>query len=200
MTNQCPISLVDPDAHRRAQIVYLLASTGRHVEPYDSIDELLPFARRPGLYIVYDSNDLVSQVAQFVEPGKFPALLVVYSENPEIQSVVRAMRAGASNYFAFRDADAAMVDIVKSAETTLAAEMAKDQRWNDASSRVQDLTNRERQVLQCVALGHSNRSIASELGISPRTVEIHRANMLVKLNAQNSPEAVRIAILSGLVA
>ena len=61
------------------------------------------------------------------------------------------------------------------------------------------LTPREREVLTGMAAGHSNRSIAEHLSISPRTVEIHRANMLTKIGATHTSDAIRIAIEAALI-
>ena len=68
-----------------------------------------------------------------------------------------------------------------------------------ARGRIEKLTEREREVLDCVASGLSNRKIGEKLEISPRTVEIHRANMLNKLGANHTSEAIRIAIEAELV-
>jgi DNA-binding NarL/FixJ family response regulator len=68
-----------------------------------------------------------------------------------------------------------------------------------ARSRVERLTRREREVLAGVAGGLSNRLIGEKLNISPRTVEIHRANMLNKMGANHTSEAIRIAIEASLV-
>jgi DNA-binding NarL/FixJ family response regulator len=68
-----------------------------------------------------------------------------------------------------------------------------------ARSRVERLTRREREVLAGVAGGLSNRLIGEKLNISPRTVEIHRANMLSKMGANHTSEAIRIAIEASLV-
>lgn len=69
-----------------------------------------------------------------------------------------------------------------------------------ARSRVQKLTRREREVMEGVADGLSNRMIGERLRISPRTVEIHRANMLNKMGASHTSEAIRIAIEASIVA
>ena len=68
-----------------------------------------------------------------------------------------------------------------------------------ARSRIQKLTNREREVLIGVAGGLSNRKIGEHLSISPRTVEIHRANMLDKMRANHTSDAIRLAIEAALV-
>ncbi len=68
-----------------------------------------------------------------------------------------------------------------------------------ARSRIERLTRREREVLAGVADGLSNRLIGEKLSISPRTVEIHRANMLNKMGANHTSEAIRIAIEASLI-
>jgi DNA-binding NarL/FixJ family response regulator len=68
-----------------------------------------------------------------------------------------------------------------------------------ARSRIERLTPREREVLSGVAGGLSNRAIAEQLAISPRTVEIHRANMLQKIGANHTSEAIRVAIEAALI-
>jgi DNA-binding NarL/FixJ family response regulator len=63
---------------------------------------------------------------------------------------------------------------------------------------VNRLTPREKEVLGCMAKGLSSRAIGAHLSISPRTVEVHRAHLLSKMQASNSPDAVRIALKAGL--
>ena len=72
-------------------------------------------------------------------------------------------------------------------------------RKHNARKRVEMLTRRERDVLVRVVEGDSNKEIAQHLGISPRTVEIHRSGMLSRLNARSTADAVRIGLHSGLL-
>jgi two-component system response regulator FixJ len=74
------------------------------------------------------------------------------------------------------------------------------QREAVARSRIDRLTRREREVLHGVATGLSNRKIGESLAISPRTVEIHRANMLTKMGASHTSEAIRLAFEASLIA
>jgi len=67
------------------------------------------------------------------------------------------------------------------------------------SANLERLTGRERQVLEQVAMGHPNKVIGYNLGISPRTVEIHRARVIEKMEARNLSHLVRLAIASGVV-
>jgi two-component system response regulator FixJ len=74
-----------------------------------------------------------------------------------------------------------------------------EKRRHAARMRVEALSQRERDVLLGVAEGDSNKEIASRLGISPRTVEIHRGNMIARLNARSTADAIRIGFCSGLI-
>ena len=69
---------------------------------------------------------------------------------------------------------------------------------HDAEVRIAALTAREQEVLQGLARGHPNKTIAYDLGISPRTVEVHRANLMTKLEVRSLSEALRIAFAAGL--
>ena len=71
-------------------------------------------------------------------------------------------------------------------------------RAEEAAIRLQALTSREREVLEGLAKGFPNKTIAYDLGISPRTVEIHRANLMTKLEVVSLSEALRIAFSAGL--
>jgi DNA-binding CsgD family transcriptional regulator len=70
--------------------------------------------------------------------------------------------------------------------------------WTEARRRISELTPRQRDVLLLVAVGMSNKEIAIELGLSPRTVEIHRKAMMIRLGARSTADAVRIAVYSGI--
>ena len=113
---------------------------------------------------------------------------------------IPAVLAGAVDYLTWPCDAAQVIGALIGAESTGAALGSLKLREARARSRVQRLTRREREVLAGVAVGLSNRLIGEQLEISPRTVEIHRANMLTKMGAQHTSEAIRIAIEASLVA
>jgi two-component system response regulator FixJ len=124
--------------------------------------------------------------------------VVGYAENPQPHNIVEAILDGAIDYLAWPfgrpEIDAMLNDSVGKVEAMGSMKLREAM----ARSRVEKLTRREREVLSGVADGLSNRMIGERLAISPRTVEIHRANMLTKMGASHTSEAIRIAIEAAL--
>ena len=120
--------------------------------------------------------------------------LIAVEEQPRPGRIVEAIKAGALDYLSMpldpERFSRCLTRIEKEAEVFGAAR----RRMIEARSRISSLSNREREVLNWLAEGSSNKVIARELDISPRTVEIHRANMMTKLGARHAAEAVRLKI------
>jgi FixJ family two-component response regulator len=125
--------------------------------------------------------------------------VIAYTERPATQRVVQAIMAGAIDYLEWPFTVEKLQDVLGSAETTATLIGSLRQREAMARQRLRRLTRREREVLAGVAGGLSNRMIGEMLAISPRTVEIHRANLLNKIGASRTSEAIRIAIEASLV-
>jgi FixJ family two-component response regulator len=191
--------LVDHDTRRRASISHALAASSIHVEPFEHIDELARAWPRSGVVMIHDDagsiGDLIEKMA--TDSEWYP--IIAFCEQPSPQQIVQAVLDGAVDYVAWpirpRDLNAALTRAIDKSDaagnTKLREVMAR--------SRLDRQTKREREVLDGVASGLSNRLIGEKLAISPRTVEIHRANMLNKLGANHTSEAIRIAIEAALV-
>ena len=193
------IVLVDGDYRRRAAISHSLAGTQIHVEPFESVAEMLERWPRGVVALVADEGDTVqTMVAAMAENGWWLPL-VVYGQDPVIPRVVRAVLAGALDYIDWPVGVAEVRTAIMLAEQSGAAIGNARLREAMARSRMQKLTRREREVLCGVADGLSNRLIGARLEISPRTVEIHRANMLTKMGASHTSEAIRIAVEAAMV-
>ena len=192
------IILVDCDFRRRAAVSHSLAGTGIHVEPFESVGEMMQRWPRGSVALVADQShevhDLIEAMAQ---TGNWIPL-VAYAQEPAIPRVVRAVLAGAMDYIDWPVGEAQVRLAIDMAEQSGAASGNARLREAMARSRIQKLTRREREVLEGVADGLSNRLIGERLAISPRTVEIHRANMLNKMGANHTSEAIRIAIEASL--
>lgn len=191
--------LVDRDTRRRASISHALAASSIHVEPFENIDELSTAWPRSGVIMIHDEAgtipDLIEKMA--IDGEWYP--IIAFCEEPSPRQIVQAVLDGAVDYVAWpigaedlNDALARAIEKSESAGNTKLREVM-------ARSRLDRLTKREREVLDGVASGLSNRLIGEKLSISPRTVEIHRANMLNKLGANHTSEAIRIAIEAALV-
>ncbi len=125
--------------------------------------------------------------------------VIVMTGQGDVQSAVRAMKAGAVDFIEKPYSDDALIGAIESA----LKRSARKDRTEDmaaAASLVETLTPRERQVLEALVAGHSNKVIAFDLGISVRTVEVHRARMMDRLAVRQFAEAVRLAVLAKLAA
>ncbi len=199
MTDRTNLYLIDADFRRRAAISHSLAGTNIHAEPFEDLDELARRWPRDGLILVHDEGVMVRRTIDLMtEVGEWLPV-VAYSERPDTHRVVQAILTGAIDYLDWPFAEPEVRQAVAVAEESRGTQGSARLREAMARSRIQKLTKREREVLAGVADGLSNRLIGERLAISPRTVEIHRANMLNKMGANHTSEAIRIAIEGSLV-
>jgi FixJ family two-component response regulator len=126
--------------------------------------------------------------------------VIGFAQDPTTRMVVQSVLDGAIDYIAWPFDAAEITQVVAAAEEKAETYGSAKLREALARSRVDRLTKREREVLAGVAGGMSNRLIGDKLAISPRTVEIHRANMLNKMGANHTSEAIRIAIEANVLA
>jgi two-component system, LuxR family, response regulator FixJ len=193
------IFLVDCDFRRRAAISHCLSGSSIHVEPFEDSAELVGRWPRGGLLLVHDDGKTISELLTHMGRSGQWLPVIGFAEQPTTRCVVRAVLDGAIDYVAWPFTREEISSVVT--EATARAESFGSAKLREAlaRSRVDRLTRREREVLTGVAGGMSNRMIGEKLSISPRTVEIHRANMLTKMGANHTSEAIRIAIEAALV-
>ena len=193
------VVLVDSNFRRRAAISHCLAGTNIHVEPFEGIEEMRRRWPQGSILLVGDEHETIHDLfAAMTESGHWLPI-VAYAPEPSIPRVVQAILAGALDYLDWPFGETEVRAAISLAETSGAGIGNAKLREAMARSRVQRLTRREREVLAGVADGLSNRRIGERLEISPRTVEIHRANMLNKMGVSHTSEAIRIAIEASLV-
>ncbi len=200
MERRRTIAVIDCNSRRRAAMAHALAASAIHVEPFETIDELAHTWPRAEAIMVEDSGEAIAElVGLMAETGRWLPIIAI-AQDPTTDQIVKAVLAGAVDYLTWPCDASQVIGALIGAESTGAALGSLKLREARARSRVQRLTRREREVLAGVAVGLSNRRIGEQLEISPRTVEIHRANMLTKMGAQHTSEAIRIAIEASLVA
>lgn len=199
MSSTTQLSLIDGDFRRRAAISHCLAGSGIHVEPFEDSAELSLRWPRSGILLVHDDGDAIADL--FAQMGDCGTWLPVigFSQVPDSRQIMRAAQAGVIDYVVWPFDGAEMAEIIAEAGNRARSLLGVRLREAMARSRLERLSRREREVLEGVAGGLSNRLIGEKLHISPRTVEIHRANMLNKMGANHTSEAIRIAIEAALV-
>ncbi len=197
-----PIYLVDDDAAVRRSVGFMLKTSGHKVETYVDGYEFLKELRslEPGcvlLDIQMPKSDGLEVQAELRDRGvAFP--IVVMTGHGDVDVAVRAMKAGAVDFIEKPFAKETMLEAVGEAFERLDRSDAKSRRRQEAEMLLNGLTPREREVLEGLAQGHPNKTIGYDLGISSRTVEIHRANLMKKLDVYNLSDLLRIAFAAGV--
>ena len=124
--------------------------------------------------------------------------VIVLTGHGDVPVAVEAMKGGAIEFLEKPYDKQTLVSAIETAFEQLDAQTADDRRSKDAQAKLTALTPRETEVLECLVAGLTNKGIAQALSISPRTVEIHRAHMMEKLEADSLSSALRLAFVAGL--
>ena len=197
------VYIIDDDEAMRDSLNFLLDSAGFRVGLYEtatSFLEALPGlefgcvvsdVRMPGI----DGIELLKRMK--AAGSKFPILIM--TGHGDVPLAVEAMKLGAIDFLEkpFEDERlTAMIETaIRQADTTARTEAVTQ----DIAARIASLSPRERQVMDGLIAGLSNKLIAREYDISPRTIEVYRANVMTKMQANSLSELVRLAMRAGLL-
>ncbi|MDO9489600.1 MAG: response regulator [Sphingomonadaceae bacterium] len=195
----CPIYVVDDDVAVREATHTLLEAAGYVPQSFSSGDDFLARADldRRGVALLDICMPGLSGLevqAEIMRRGSTLAVIIVTGHG-DVATAVQAMKAGASDFLEKPYQPATLIEGVQRALARSVANMASPQAARD---RIARLTPRESEVLRGLMAGGSNKSIARDLNVSPRTVEMHRANLMDRLGARSLPEALRVAHDAGL--
>jgi len=197
MNDKTSIYVVDDDEAVRDSLSFRLRADGHKASTYSSAREFLDTApslapgcllldvRMPGI----DGLELQRRLAE--QRLDFPTIMI--TGHGDVPMAVRAMRAGAVDFIQKPFSDDQVAAALAIAQRRLRRSPQKN-RQETAAQRVVLLSRRERQVLEGLLAGLPNKTLAFELGISPRTVEIHRARVMNKMQARSLSELVRMAL------
>jgi two-component system response regulator FixJ len=191
------VHLVDDDEAIRRSVGFMLKTSGFHVRSYESGVELLKSASslEPGcilLDIRMPGMDGL-EVQSTLRAKGISLPVIIMTGHGDVALAVQAMKAGAVDFIEKPFEKAVLLSAIEHGVERLKRSAADVDRADEAAVRLQALTPRERDVLDGLAKGLPNKTIAYDLGISPRTVEIHRANVMSKLGVRSLSEALRIA-------
>lgn len=204
MADRRLVHIVDDEEAIRKSTGFVLKSAGYDVEAWPSGTAFLKEARRvqPGCLLLDvrmpGKDGLDVQEALNALGVVMP--VVVMTGHGDVAIAVRAMKAGAVDFIEKPFEKAVLLDAIEAAFGRLDGALAKAADRDAAVTRLARLTPRERDVLKGLVDGAPNKTIAYALGISPRTVEIHRANLMAKLEVRSLSDALRIAFAAGLSA
>jgi two-component system, LuxR family, response regulator FixJ len=198
MQDKAIVHIVDDDEAVRQSLAFLLSSAGHAVRLYDSATAFLAdLAAAKGGCLITDIRMPGMTGLELLQALKAKACglpAIVITGHGDIPLAVEAMKAGAVDFIEKPFEETAILSAVKSALQRRDAGEGGDK--EAIAARVASLSERERQVLEGLIAGHPNKTIAYDLGISPRTVEVYRANLMAKMQARSLSELIRMAILT----
>lgn len=202
MTDSKLVHIVDDEEPVRRSLDFLLRTAGYRVEKWSDGESFLKGAepsehacvlldvRMPGM-------DGLQVQAEMRTRG-FNLPVVVLTGHGDIGTAVQAMQGGAIDFLEKPFERDSLLEAIETGFAQLSDQAAQREREQWARTRIALLTQREEEVLEGLACGYPNKTIAYDLGISSRTVEVYRANAMSKLQVSNFADALRIAFAAGM--
>lgn len=202
MSDRRLVHIVDDEDSIRRSASFMLRTSGFDTRTYPSGVEFLKEAKHadPGCVLLdvrMPEMDGMEVQRELNERG-ITLPVIVLTGHGDISIAVQAMKAGAVDFLEKPFEKSQLLTALDAGFARLERREDAAVSEHDAQVRVAALTGREQDVLQGLARGHPNKTIAYDLGISPRTVEVHRANLMTKLEVRSLSEALRIAFAAGL--
>ena len=196
------IHVVDDDDAVRQSLEFLLRSAKFQVKVYDSAVAFLQGlpTLEPGCVVTdvrmpeMSGIDLLRRLRDL----RIDLPVIVMTGHGDVPLAVEAMKAGASDFIEKPFDDQVLLDALRTALAGRNSDAKRQAEHAEIQERLGSLSARERQVLDGLVNGHANKIIAHDLGISPRTVEIYRANVMTKMNAPSLSDLVRMALIAGM--
>jgi two-component system response regulator FixJ len=202
MLANATVHVIDDDDAARESLAFLLRSANMDVRSYESAEQFLQSLPEVTGCIVTDVRmpgmsgiDLLRKLRE--SDIRLP--VIVITGHGDVPLAVEAMRIGALDFLEKPYDDQALLISVRNALGTGEKINAESSEKRQLLDRFETLSSREREVLEGLVAGQPNKIIAFDLGISPRTVEIYRANVMAKMKAGSLSELVRMALIAGLV-
>ncbi|MGI9520316.1 MAG: response regulator transcription factor [Hyphomicrobiaceae bacterium] len=195
------IAIVEDDEPVRDSLDALLMAEGYTTRLFGLAQEFLASEQSDARCILLDvrlpDGDGIDILQTLIDRGlKTP--IIIMTGHGDVPMAVRAMRIGAADFLEKPFEPSDLLTSIHSAIQRFETVVRADQMATEAQRRLDDLTPRESDVMKQLVLGRSNKIIAYELGLSPRTVEVHRARVMEKTSAKSLSELVRLAIAAGV--
>lgn len=197
------VYVIDDDEAARNSLAFLLKAAKLEVKTFKSAAAFLEVASdiKSGCVITdvrmpeITGTDLLRRLKDL----KIALPVIVITGHGDVPLAVEAMKLGAMDFLEKPFDDEALLASVGAALKRDQSDSQRQSEREDIEKRLAALSNRERDVLDGLVAGHANKRIAFDLGISPRTVEIYRANLMTKMQAGSLSDLVRMALITGIL-
>jgi len=200
MQSEPTVYVVDDDEPIRDSLRMLLRSAGLPVETFASAQQFLAAYTppAPGCLLVDVRMPGMSglELQELLAARKIALPVIVITGHGHVAMAVRAMKAGAADFVEKPFDDELLLECIRRTLARDADTRRRQSRSSESTQRLAALTPREREIMEHLVAGKSNKAIAADLGISARTVEVHRARIMEKLEAKSLADVVRIALSS----
>jgi two-component system, LuxR family, response regulator FixJ len=197
------VHVIDDDEAVRESLAFLLGSADIAVRTYESamafLDRLEDVASGCVITDVRMPQMSGLELLQRIQQLQPSLPVIVITGHGDVPLAVEAMKVGAVDFLEKPFDDEALLGAVRAACKRKGSDDGREAERRAFATRIAALSGREREVLEGLVAGHANKVIAFDLGISPRTVEIYRANLMTKMQAASLSDLVRMALVSGLL-
>ena len=203
MASEPIVYVIDDDEAARHSLEFLLDCAGIRVRSFASADNFLASAPPlAGACIVTDVRmpgrsgiELVEEMTRRAEP----APVIVITGHADVPLAIQAMHAGVADFIEKPFDDELILGAIRKAIAQQAGHEAVQSERQEVIDRIASLSGREREVMEGLARGDANKAIAFDLGISARTVEVYRANVMLKMHAKTLSDLVRMVTVVRIV-
>jgi len=200
MPNDLIVHVVDDDPAIRDSLSFLLETADIPARTYESAAALLARADRleAGCILTdvrmpeMNGLEMVRRLAEL----RIRHPVIVMTGHADVPLAIEAMRAGVRDFIEKPFDDEALLASIRSALAVGAEAIEQEGQGSELRTRLDSLSPRERQVLDGLVAGQANKVIAYDLGLSPRTVEVYRANVMTKMQARSLSELVRMSMVA----
>lgn len=197
------VFVVDDDDAVRQSIGFLLKTAGLTVREFEAARpflDILPQVTSGCLLTDVRMPEISGiELLRMVREKKPDFPVIVITGHGDVPLAVEAMKLGAADFLEKPFDDDLLIASVRAALSRDADAAKRNAEIAEIKERLEGLSNRERQVLEGLVAGKPNKVIAFDLGISPRTVEIYRANLMTKMAANSLSDVVRMAMVAGVL-
>ncbi len=197
------IYVIDDDDAVRQSLEFLLKTASFTARGFDSAKAFLDVLPQGGSGCVITDVRMAGmtgiELLRHLKEIEIDLPVIVVTGHGDVSLAVEAMKIGAVDFLEKPFDDKLLLTAVRSALAGNALAAERKMQIAELQEKLDTLSTRERQVLEGLVAGKANKIIAFDLGISPRTVEIYRANVMTKLNANSLSDLVRMAMTAGIL-